>query len=514
MTSTDAASAAPRRTAPVGIVLSAISGLRNSLAGLAALLFVMRDETTILWIGIAAILALLALTIGTAALKWRRLTFTVGDDDLRVDSGLLSRASRAIPYTRIHDINLEQGPLARVLGLVKVTFDTGTGGHEDVSLAYLKTSDGAALRKVVRARKDPPMPPGPGGGAAPAAPAEHSTVLFTMGPRRILIFGLFEFSLAAIAVLFGVTQQFDFLLPFDMWDWRGWQERVAEESAWLSGLGRTLQVVAAMLALLSLVIVGFMTGLTRTLLREWGFLLEHTERGLRRRRGLLTRTDVVMPTHRVQAMRLSTGVLRRRFGWHALTFLSLAQDAGSESHVVAPFGRLEELWRIARIAGFTKPDEATRWERQSPLYRRDGMVLAAALAPAGMAWALAVGIPLLGVATVALGTAVVGERWLSWRHSGYAVDRSQIMARRGWLAPRLTIAPRAKLQSFEFRQGPLGRLHGYGTVHLGVAGGTMFIPGVSRDRVGPLRRAVLESAGESDFSQSGIANTEALTSHA
>ena len=92
-----------------------------------------------------------------------RLETYFGDDDLRVDSGLLSRASRAIPYTRIHDINLEQGPLARVLGLVKVTFDTGTGGHEDVSLAYLKTSDGAALRKVVRARKDPPMPPGPDG---------------------------------------------------------------------------------------------------------------------------------------------------------------------------------------------------------------------------------------------------------------------------------------------------------------------------------------------------------------
>lgn len=496
-----AASAAPRRTAPVGVVVSAASALRKSLAGLAALLFVMRDEAALLWIGIAAVLALLSVTIGVAVLRWHRLTFAVGADDLRVDSGVLSRESRSVPYSRIHDINLEQGPLARVLGLVKVTFDTGAGGKEDVSLAYLRAADGEELRKLVRARKDADVRLEREEAATSAPSTEHASILFAMSPRRIVTFGFFEFSLAAIAVLFGVTQQFEFLLPFDLWDWRGWQERLAGEAAWLAGLGRTLQVVGGMVAIASLVLVGVMTGVTRTAIREWGFILEPTERGFRRRRGLLTRTDVVMPIHRVQAMRLGTGILRRRFGWHRLTFLSLAQDAGANSHVVAPFGTSEELWPIAGMADFVAPDHATDWQRPSARYRRDGIFVAGAFALTGSAIALAVGASLLALVPLGLGLAFAAERWVAWRHSGHAVDDRQIMARRGWLAPRLAIAPRAKLQSFEFSQGPLGRLHRYGTVHLGLAGGTMAIFGVSVAQAPVMRRAVLKSIAAIDFSQ-------------
>lgn len=494
-----AAPAAPRRTAPVGVALSAISGLRQSIAGLAAIIFVMRDESTLLWIAIAAGLALLIVNVVMAVLKWHRLTFTVGTDELRVESGVLSRASRSVPYARIHDINLEQSLLARAFGLVKVTFDTGAGGEEDVSLAFLHSRDGEDLRHLVRARKDVGVGIAHADDPSPAIPEERSSVLFAMGPRRVITLGLFEFSLAAIALLFGITQQFEFLLPFDMWDWQGWQERLAKEAAWLAELGRTLQVVGALVAVTSLLIVGFATGVTRTVLREWGFLLEQTERGFRRRRGLLTRTDIVMPVHRVQAMRLSTGILRRRFGWHALTFVSLAQDAAANSHVVAPFGQRDELWQIARAADFYEPDRATDWQRASLRYRRDGMLMAGVLSLVGSAIALALGEPLLAMVPPSVGVALAAERWLAWRHTEHTVDRRQILSRRGWLAPRLAIAPRAKLQSIEFRQGPLGRLHGYGTVHLGVAGGTMSIPGVSEADLTVMRRAILESIAAIDF---------------
>ena len=54
-----------------------------------------------------------------------------------------------------------------------------------------------------------------------------------------------------------------------------------------------------------------------SVLRDYGFRLEETPKGLRRRRGLLTRTDTVMPIHRVQALKVTTRIFRRRFGWHA-----------------------------------------------------------------------------------------------------------------------------------------------------------------------------------------------------
>src|SRR5690606_33761730 len=141
---------------------------------------------------------------------------------------------------------------------------------------------------------------------------EPARLLFAMSPRRLALFGLFEFSLVVFAVLGGIAQQFDVLLPFDIWDFEEWLRLFAGPGHWLAGLGLAAQVIGAVLAVGTLAVVGMATGIVRTVLRDWGFRLEETAKGLRRRRGLLTRTDVVMPLHRVQALKITTGIIRRR----------------------------------------------------------------------------------------------------------------------------------------------------------------------------------------------------------
>ena len=100
-------------------------------------------------------------------------------------------------------------------------------------------------------------------------------------------------------------------------------------------------------------------------------------RGFRRRRGLFTRTDVVMPVHRVQGIKLGTGFVRYRFGWHGLSFVSLAQDMGASSHAVAPFAKLDEIAPIVRAAGFDLPGQDADWRRASERYMFDSAVLIA-----------------------------------------------------------------------------------------------------------------------------------------
>lgn len=488
--------AAPRRLAPTGLLVAAASGLRQSIAGIAALVFVMRDFGPIVWVALGVIALFAAVQVGAAWLQWQRRTYLVGSDDIRLESGVLARSARSVPYERIQDVSLEQGPLARLFGLVQVTFETGAGAGEDLSLAYLTEDEGERLRDLVRARRGTAAPTADS--AADSAPAERT--LFAMGPRRIVTFGVFEFSLAVIAVLFGLTQQFDFLLPFDIWDFDGWQERLAGPGAWLAGLGLTAQIVGGVIALATLLGLGAATGVIRTVLREWGFTLEQTERGLRRRRGLLTRTDVVMPLHRVQAMTVSTRLLRRLFGWHALSFVSLAQDSESASHVAVPFGKLEELWPVAQVAGFTPPGEHAQWHRASAAWRRDSIVISALIALVPIAVLAVLGLYLWMLLPIAIGTVMVVGEWVAWRSTLHQVEPQQIAARRGWLAPRLDIAPRIKLQSVDFRQGPLGRRHGYGTLHLGIAGGTLEIPGIPITRAAEVRTAVLASIVGTDFS--------------
>lgn len=495
-----------QRTDPRSFLVSAVGDLPRAILPLAAILYSTRDEG--LGLAVVALIAagIIGLVIAATYLSWSRTTYTIGADDIRVESGIFSREARSVPYDRIQDVSLEQSLLPRLFDLVEVRFETGAGGKDELTLAYLAQSEGERLRELVRARHA-------GGTAAESQevsePAEE--VLFTMPPRRVLTFGAFEFSLAVVAVLGGLAQQFDFLLPFDLWDLEEWQARLAGPGAWLAGLGPMAQAVGAAIAVASLLLTGFVTGIVRTALREWDFTLTLTPRGFRRRRGLLTRTDVVMPVHRVQALHIGTGVLRRLWGWHSLEFASLAQDAGSASHVVAPFAKREEIAPIIAAAGWEGADERLGWQRTSKAYARHraataaaGFALLAFMAEAVIS-TVANGIsPLLHAlpAALALLAVLLGAReLLVWRRRQWALSGSQLFYRHGRFSPKLHVASRVRLQSVELARGPLARRGGYATLQLGVAGTRIAVPGVPVDEARSLRGELLASMVARDFSE-------------
>ena len=494
----------PRRTDPRGFVVTGLSTLlRGGLPALAGLI-----GTGTVGLGLLILapvgLAILAFSFGFAWLKWSRLTYTTGPDNIRVEQGLLSRHARAVPYERIQDVSLEEKLLPRLFGLAEVRFETGAGGKEEISLAYLSQEEAARLRELVRERKAGAAPQIGTLDAAPVEAEPAGPMLFAMDDRRILTFGLFEFSLVIFAVLLGAAQQFEFLLPFQPWDWDQWMNFAANhrgDLAFLETGGRIAAVVAAVGGVLLVAALGVLTGVARTFAREYRFTLERTAKGFRRRRGLFTRTDVVMPVHRVQAAQIRTGLVRHRFGWHGLHFVSLASDKKDASHAVAPFARLHEIAAVVREAGFHLPNEATEWHRPSAAHWFDRALLYAIPLGAGAVATAASGI---WPASVALGLLaavfVIREHYL-WRHDRHAIDDEQVFVRRGWLSPRLDLADRIKVQSVTLAQGPLGRRRGYATLHFGIAGGSLSITGLPLDRARQIASAVLDSAAAIDFSQ-------------
>ena len=247
------------------------------------------------WI-VPAILAYLLIALAAACLQWMRFRFLVGDDEVVIESGVLSRQHRTIPFDRIQDVSIEQGLVSRALGIAKVGFETGAGGKEnDAHLDAIGLDAAQALRTTIRAHRSTPV-------AAPAADAPESApapaedrLLFAMGPRRLLVAGLFNFSLAALAVVGGGMQFFDNLLPFDFnifnpMDWIDIAGRYGLDSwllahRWIAGIG----------AAISLLFIGFASGVATMMFANWDFRLTREPRALRRTRGLTTRTDVAVP---------------------------------------------------------------------------------------------------------------------------------------------------------------------------------------------------------------------------
>lgn len=490
------------RTAPVSVILGALGSIRSAIIPALAIAFSGIGGGGRFWLAIGVGLA--AVVIGTLSswLGWRRLTYTIGEADIRVESGILSRTARSVPYERIQDVSLEAKPLPRLLGLVSVKFETGAGGADDLALEYLTAAEGERLRQLVRERREEERVAASGDEPSVAKAEEREgEVLYSLPPKRLLTFGLFEFSLAVFAVLGGLLQYVDNLSGIDVWNvdlWRGWME---EQGSVVASLGPYAQAAGALAGLAGLVVIGFATGVVRTALRDWGFTLTRSARGFRRQRGLFTRTDVVMPVHRVQGIVIDTGLLRYRFGWHALSFVSLAQDAEQQSHVVAPFAQMEDIAPIVSAAGFRLPDMTTQWQRSSKRHRNDKAALQSALFVVATVAAAALAPP--GLFLIPLGVAVlaVAANLYAWEFRRFALSEMQIFSTTGLLSPTSRIATRLKLHSVEIAQGPLARLRGYATVHLGLAGGSFAIPGVPLDVARVLRASILETIAATDYSR-------------
>ncbi|MFM7377368.1 MAG: PH domain-containing protein [Erythrobacter sp.] len=494
-----------RRTAPLGVVIGALGSIQNAILPAVAIAFSGVGGGGRFLVALGVGLAAVTIGVVTSYIGWRRLTYTISETDIRVESGILSRAARSVPFERIQDVSLEAKLLPRLLGLVAVKFETGAGGADDMALKYLTASEGEALRQLVRERREDEVEGAPATAADPAAPApaadEVGEVLFAMGPGRLLTFGLFEFSLAVFAVLGGALQYVDNVTSVDVWDvdlWYGW---LKEQGSTVATLGPVAQAIGAVVGIIGLLIVGSVTGVVRTFLRDWGFTLTRSARGFRRQRGLFTRTDVMMPAHRVQGLVIGTGVLRYRFGWHSLSFVSLAQDDKEQSHVVAPFATMAEIAPIVASSGFRLPGEATQWHRASERHRndlalRDAAIFAAAAIPTAIFAPTGLFLIPLGLAVLA-----VGANLYAWEFRRHAIDEAQVYASHGFLSPKQEIATRLKLHSVEIAQGPVARLRGYATVHLGLAGGSFAMRGVPIAEARRLRGAVLETICGTDFSR-------------
>jgi putative membrane protein len=474
-------------------------------------------------VGLGIIGTFVTLILLGLLLHWLRFSFRVGTDALRVDSGILSRNSRTIPFDRVADVSIEQGPLQRLFRVARVTLETGGGsvlGSEEGVLAAIRLNRAEALREHVRARRRGVVQAG--AASSPVEEEAEAPLLFAMGPPRVLTAGLFNFSLALFAGLFGLSQTFGDAFNVDPFERDFWQPLLVD-----SGIGDYLlenRLGFAVGGLIVLIVAGVLTGLVRTVLREWNFRLTHAGRGLRRRRGLLTKTDVTLPQRRVQAGVIDTGPVRERFGFHALKVKSLAGERGKPGemagdHVLAPLARWNELGPIAEALRWQLPEETTAWR---PVSQAHVWTFLCVLGPilllvAGAAAAGLLALPDMTAAEVARSGLTTAERdaggltliailalsffaimtalsWLEWKRTFYALEQDRLLIRTGWWTRQTLLLPLRNVQSVDLQETALGRQFGVAHVIIGIAGGSWTghrVPSLPRKEASLLRRDLL-----------------------
>jgi putative membrane protein len=388
--------------------------------------------------------------IGLAVLAWWRFRYTLGAGEIVIESGVLRRQRRVIPFDRVQDIAIERRLLARLFGTARVRIETGGSAADEGDLDMIGLADAYALRDRIRR----------GSGPAPAE-AEEEPLLFRMEIGRLLYSGLFNFSMLFLAAIFAVLQYLD---QFGLVDFNEW---VTPEGAGAAAGYFDIRVALLLIALL--LALGIVAGVARTVARDFGFRLTRAEAGLRRRRGLFTLSEAVIPIRRTQVALIESGLVARLLGWHRLSFQTLGADRKEGGvEVVAPFARMEELLPILAEAGFPAAPPRSAFERlpRRALISRTGPYLAAGAAAAAGAVAIE---PLLGFLAAALG-AVALAGLVRWRRHAFALDDRALFVTSGLFRRRLWTIPFGRAQTIHVSRGPLQRLLRLATLLVDTAG--------------------------------------------
>lgn len=487
----DGAVGPPERLHPFYLVTGIGSSLRQMLGAYAGIGYL--AATGRLGTALYAAGALLLFMAVSLYLYWRRFEYRVGASEIRIDSGIFSRTHRSIPFDRIQDVDISQGPVARLLGLARVKLETGSAGGADKEEGVLQAialERAEAIRAQVRTHRTAPAE---GPAAASAADEQERPPIYAMSMKRLLLAGVFSFSLALFGGLAGLSQTLGQVIGFDPFSrafWRGAAARGGPFAEYLMAHA----AAAAIGGVLVLVLAGAATGVARTMLRDYCFRLDRTERGLRRRRGLLTRTDVTLPLRRVQAALVVTGPVRERFGWKSLKLQSLAHDEGRESdHAVAPLATDAEVDAVLAELGFRPLAPVSGWRGVSKAYV---LTLAIGFAPLLLlAAAQSIFMPLAGAGLAVALLGGIATRWLAWRRTAYVLDGDRLVFRTGWWRRRTVILPKRRIQSIDVSESFVSRRFGIASLIFGVAGGnaisTHMIPALPRETARELRDELL-----------------------
>ncbi len=466
---------AERRLHPATIVLGFVKEAPQTILALpAGLAFASRSGLTGALFLAAALAALL---LGVKWLAWRRFRYNVGPVEIVIESGILSRNRRSIPFDRVQDVDIERSFLARLFGLAKVRIETGAAGKDEGLLDSVSLAEAHRLRDLVRARRTAAAPAG-----AEAPDEAAGRILFAMDVPRILLSGFFNFSLVYIAGLFALLQTFDRFLPFDIYDPARWVGLADDylPNRWTAGAIAAVLFVA--------VLLGSVAGVLRTLARDYGFRLSLEDDRFRREQGLFTRSEAVIARRRVQLATVTGGPLRSLFGWSGLSFQTLGAGADrSGRQSAAPFATRSEIEAVlaeVEPLRLPPPPELASVSRRHILRSSAAKLLPASAAILALAAWERSALLLLGLLPLLAAVAAL-ER----RYHRYALTDDLLFVARGVWRRRLWLVPLKNVQSLGLSRGPIQRRLGLATLAVDTAGASL----LDSPRIVDLRSADAEA---------------------
>lgn len=489
-----AAMPSDRRFHPLTILFALGGVLRSLLAPILFAAFTARSRgaDTQTWLLILMVPGLIS-----AALRYWFSTYRYDETELVVRTGIFVKNERHIPYTRIQSVDAVQNVFHRLLGVVDVKVQTGTGGDAEATLSVLPMSALEEMRASVFEGRQATEAATPDIAAPAPAPTE---AMVALSAREIALSGVIDNrGWVVISAAFGL-----------LWE-AGLAERMEEFSAMApESLSEGPWLTVAAIAV-GLFVVSPVLSVAWALVRLHGFTVLQRGEELLTTYGAFTRVSATIPLRRVQAVKIhqSPGLLLTTRVSIRLETAGGHQDgdAGADRALVAPILPVAEvpsvLRRLLPHVASLHTDAPLDWQpvdaRAGSRRVRLAIIWSLLLSAAGLRWlewpwalTLCGGLLLWSVFA-----ARMYVRSLAW------LQRDDLVAfRSGWLWKTTTFVPMVKAQVVDLTESPFDRRWGMASISVDTAGAgphAIDVPYLPRATAEHLRTVVAAGAASTEY---------------
>lgn len=326
-----------RRQHPIAAVTELVTIIKQNLATLLVFFFLSttRSNGYFLYYMLGGLLV----TFVIGFLSWWFFKYRVHEDELQIQKGILVKKKMYLSKERIQVIDVTEGIIQRLFGLVKVEIKTAGSGTESATISAVSRAEAEILRRELRSRGEL----SPETEEAPALAADEGADSRDISWKlsiKDLVFAAFtsgNFGLIAsfLGAIFGQLEQFVT------------EETIEYIYQITPGFSNTSILISLFIAIL---LISWLFSFLGVIFKYADFKVRKSDEELVITTGLLERKHITIPFNRVQALRFVEGIFRQPFGYGMLYVESAGfeQNHQAKSIVVAPYISSAELGEFLR----------------------------------------------------------------------------------------------------------------------------------------------------------------------
>ncbi|MDR9419579.1 PH domain-containing protein [Gracilimonas sp.] len=445
-----------RKQHPVAGISQVIDTIKQNFITLIILLFIgsTNSEGYFLYF----LLAGLGISLVGGIFGWWFFRYRVFEDELQIEKGIFVKKKIYMSKDRIQMIDITEGLLQRLFGLVKLEVKTAGGGTESATISAITREEAEELRVELRKTRNGAVE------GEEIAKGEEEAQEKVLGewklPSKDLVYAAFtsgNFGLIA-SILGAISGQLGELIN---------EETIEYIYELMPGFNN---VTIYIFLILGIIIISWFLSFLGVIFNYTDFHLKKTEDELIISRGLIEKKQITVPFDRIQAVRFEEGVLRQPFGFGMIYVESAGFDQTQQgrSIVLAPFISASKFKPFLNefLAEYSEPEYTVRPPKKAFYrYLRRPNYFLIFLIPIvwyllTYGWMSLLLIPLLS----ALG-------WLRYKDAAIGMDQEVLRMRYRTISRTTAIAKRNRIQNAELTENPFQRRKGLKNVSFTVASG-------------------------------------------